>query len=559
MMGDRDQIERSARSGRGGPGGRRWAWARAGAVAAVVATMVGVTTAGIAGASTSAPTYTAKASSVGAEIDLFGTELTGGTATVSADTAAPTVTASGSGTLTPALTETQSATVSSDGTSQTKSNTCSQGGGLPGGLPIGVSLGLACASASAALSAANLPTGAASGGLAALNVSVSGLLNQILSSGGDQLFSALQQVLGQLNGTPLGTGTTTCPSVASSGSSGSSSSSSSGAGGSSSSGSSGSPLSTLLGTLSSPGSPLSTLLGSLGLGSGTSGNPLSGLTGAGSGSSAAAGVLGNLLGGLCQTLTNVENVVKSVPVPQTLVVNLGPASASIAGTSPTSATATAHGSTADIQILPGVGCDASTLTACVTDPSAYAVPLVEIKVAPASSTDTFNGTTWTPTGSGSVATVDLNIPGFAQTISIAAGQSQDLLAGTPLETVIDLGSASTSGTTSTANGATVDLLKGVNGGILLNLGSTTSTGTTAAVTPSTQAAVSCTASGTCPPAPVTPVTQAAVAPTSVHTGEFWAGSLPFLAGLGSFGALLIGWPRLRRTAAMGRLLARSRR
>ncbi len=514
--------------------------------------MLVMATGGVAGAAS--PTYTAKATSTGAEIDLFGTQVTGGSATVTVDTSAPSVTAQGSGTLTPALVENPTATVTTDGTSKVQPKACSQGGALPGGMPVDLRLGIACASASASLSAANLPSGSASGGLAGLDVSVAGLLEQIIQSGGNQLFSALQQVLGQLNGTPLGSGTSACPSVP-----GSSSASSNPLSGLSGSGS-GSPLGTLLGTLGTSGSPLSTLLGSLGLGSGMSGNPLSNLTGASGGSAAATGILGNLLEGLCQTLTNVQNVVKQAQAPQTLVVKLGPAAASIIGTDPNAATATASGATADIQVLPGVGCDASSLAACITDPSAYAVPLIEIQVAPAKSVDTFDGTSWTPTSTGALATIDLNIPGFAQSISLAAGQSQDLLAGTPLETVVDLGSASTSGTVGSANGATVDLLKGVNGGILLNLGQATTTAATGSVPPATLAG-GCTTANTCAQtSPGSPQVQAlASAPTAVHTGEWWSGSLPFLAGLAAAGGGLIGWPRLRRTWVVDRLLARARR
>lgn len=544
-MGQDDHRRASgSRSGADGHSTRRgWAWARLGAIAAVSMTMLGVATGGVASAA--APTYSATATATGAQINLFGTELTGGKATVAVDTATPSVTAEGVGTLTPGLVEDQKAAVTADGATQTKANACSQGGGTPAGTPITLSLGLACSSASAALSSTNLPNGAATGEVAGLNVNVAGLLNQIIQSGGNQLFGALQQVLGQLNSS-LGTGTKACPSAAGATGSGSGSFSEMAA-----TPSGASALTSLLGTLSNSGSPLSSVLGTLGLGG--SNSPLTGATNGTSSSAPSAGALGNLLEGLCQTLTNVENVVKSSPAPNTLVVKVGPASASVVGTAPDAATATAQGATLDVQILPGVGCT-SSLTNCITDPSAYAAPLVEIKVADAKSTDVFNGTTWVPSGSGSVAEIDLNIPGFAQTISVAPGQSQDLLAGTPLETVIDLGSASTTGTTNTAHGATVDLLKGVNGGILLNLGSTTTTGTPVTTAAVTQAS----SGGSSPTGPVT-LASGGSSPTAVHTGLWFAGSLPFLLGFGALGGTLIGWPRLRRTSLMTRLLARARR
>lgn len=534
-----DGTQRTRRGGR--------VWARLGAIAAVGVTMLGVATGGVAGAATT--TYTAAATSTGAQINLFGTELTGGKASVAVDTAKPSVTAEGIGTLTPAMVEDQTASVSADGQSQDKANACSQGGGTPAGTPVGVTLGLACASASASLSSSNLPSGTASAAVASLDVNVAGLLNQIIQSGGNQLFGALQQVLGQLNSS-LGTGTVACPSAA--GSTGSS-----GSGGttplSSLSGTSSGlgALNSLLGTLGSSGSPLSSLLGSLGLGGGSGGSPLSGLTGGTSSSGSSAGLLGNLLEGLCQTLTNVENVVKQVQAPDTLTVKLGPATASIVGTGTDAATATAEGATLDVQILPGVGCT-GTLTQCVTDASAYAAPLVEIKVADAKSTDTFNGTTWTPSSTGSLAEIDLNIPGFAQQIALKTGQSQDLLAGTPLETVIDLGSASTSGSTGTAHGATIDLLKGVDGGILLNLGSSSTT-----ATPATTTAAISSSTGSSPVQ--LQASGGSASPTSVHTGLWFAGSLPLLVGLGGLGSTLIAWPRLRKTSAIARLVARARR
>lgn len=565
------------------PAGRRSrALAATGAIAAVGVVLLAAATGGVSGAQ-AVPTYSAQATATGAEVDLFGTEVTGGSATVSVDTASPSVTAEGSGTLTPGLVEDQKAAVSADGQSQDRPDSCAQGGGTPAGLPVGVTLGLACASASAGLSAANVPDATASGTLASLDVNVAGLLNQIVHSGGDQLFTALQSVLGQLNAS-LGTGTVSCPGTAGS---------SAGATGPAGLGTltsvlgsnaGASALGSLLGTLGSVPSPLSSLLGSLGLGG--SGDPLAGLAGlagsagglgglggasglaasagglagaAGTGStglSSPTGVLGTLLEGLCQTLTNIETVVDSASAPDTVVVDVGPATAAIVGSGPDAATATSEGATLDVQILPGVGCTAS-LAQCVADPTANAAPLVEVKVADARSSDTLDGGSWSPAGTGSVAEIDLNIPGFAQTISLAAGQSQDLLAGTPLETDIDLGSASTSGTAGTADGATVDLLKGVDGGVLLNLGSTSVTGTPA----TTSAVTSPSGGGTAGPSsgPVVAAASGAAVPTAVHTGEFWAGSLPVLVGLGGLGGGLVAWPRLRRTRMAARLLGRARR
>jgi hypothetical protein len=507
------------------------------------ATLAGFYMPGTASAATT--TYTAQAQSAGAVINVFGTELTGGTASVSVDTGAPSATAEGVGTLTPGLVEDQKAGATSAGQNQSDPKACSQGGSLPASSPIGATLGLTCSSASAAISSASVPTASATGEIAGLDVNVSGLLNQIISSGGDQLFSGIQQVLGQLNGTPLGTGATACPDTSGGGSSGSSSSTS---------GSGTNPASSLAGlagTASQAGTPLNGLLGSLGLAS--------------SSAASSPGPLGNLLQGLCQTLTNIENVVKGANPPSTLVVDVGPASASVLGTAANTAEATAAGATAEIQVLPGVGCDASLLTQCMTNPSAYAVPLIDITIAPAQASDTFDGASWTPAAKAALATVALNIPGDAQTISVAPGQSLDLLAGTPLETVIDLGSASASG--GTAHGATIDAAKGVNGGILADLGSSTVTG--AAVQPAVAPVVKATQSS--PPACATAcsvvaavrppsIAPAAPSPTLVHTGAWWSGSLPYLGGTGALGGVLLGWPRFRRSGkGLGMLVRAARR
>jgi hypothetical protein len=512
-------------------------------------------------------TYSAQAKSAGLVLNVFGTELTGGSASVSVDSGQPSAAAEGTGVLTPGMVEDQKASADSSNPSQSDPYACAQGGGLPAGAPLGVTLGLACSSATASVSS-GAPDASATGQIAGLDVNASGILNQIISSGGNQLFSGIQQVLGQLNGTPLGTGSTACPdphTPASSGSTssaasgnpapatGSSASATSGAQGStgSSSASGSNPLSALVATASVPGTPLNGLLGSLALSS----TP----------AASSPGPLGNLLQGLCQTLTNIENVVKGSNPPSTLVVKIGPASASIDSTKSSDATkpdtsvATAKGATAEIEVLPGVGCDASSLASCITAPSSYAVPLIDIKIAPAQATDTWDGTNWKPSTTASLASIALNIPGDAQTISVGPGQSLDLLSGTPLETVIDLGSATASGWSGTANGATLDLVKGVNGGILVDLGSSRITGGDSPAT----AAVAATPVKQQPAAPSTPALAppaSGPSPTLVHTGAWWSGSMPYLGGLAALGGGLLGWPRLRRgSKGLGALLRSARR
>lgn len=514
--------------------------------------LLGFAVPGTAGATPA--TYTAHAKAAGLVINLFGTELTGGTAAANIDSEAPSASAEGVGTLTPGLIEDQKASATGAGRGQTDPKDCAQGGSLPAGSPVGVTLGLACSSAAASISTGGAPAASASGEIAGLDVNASGVLDQIISSGGDQLFSGIQQILGQLNGTPLGSGNAACPdpnaSAGSTKSSGGSNSSSAGGSGKTSTTAAANPLAALASTAAIPGSPLNTLLGSLALTS----TP----------AAATPGPLGSLLSGLCQTLTNIENVAKGANPPSTLVVDIGPASASAVGTASDTAQASATGATAEVQVLPGVGCTAS-LVSCIAEPSAYAAPLIDIQVAPAKATDRWDGTTWVPSTTAALATITLNIPGDAQTISVSPGQTLDLLAGTPLETVVDLGSATTSGANSstgsgTANGATLDLAKGIQGGILLDLGSASIAGGDSPATPAAappahvHPAAVVAATQSAPPA-IAPVASA----TLVHTGAWWSGSLPYVGGLATLGALLLGWPRLRTTKGLGILLRAARR
>jgi hypothetical protein len=61
------------------------------------------------------------------------------------------------------------------------------------------------------------------------------------------------------------------------------------------------------------------------------------------------------------------------------------------------------------------------------------------------------------------------------------------------------------------------------------------------------------------PSPAAPVLQAAQSATAVHTGEWFAGSLPLLAVLAALGGGLLGWPRIRRHPMVARLVTRGSR
>jgi hypothetical protein len=109
------------------------------------------------------------------------------------------------------------------------------------------------------------------------------------------------------------------------------------------------------------------------------------------------------------------------------------------------------------------------------------------------------------------------------------------------------------GTTASAKVGVVNLglLGALQGGIGLNVGDVSVAGTSTNATP---------AVATSPATPATPAAVVAPAPaavpnvTSVHTGEFWAGTLPIIlmAGMGLAGLLLIG---RRRVASLARSLS----
>jgi hypothetical protein len=104
----------------------------------------------------------------------------------------------------------------------------------------------------------------------------------------------------------------------------------------------------------------------------------------------------------------------------------------------------------------------------------------------------------------------------------------------------------------------VGLLTGLMGGIGVNVGDVSVSGSATSATPAaTAAAVTPTAAPAAAPA-----TAPAVVPnvTTVHTGEFWSGSLPILllAGMGLAGALLIGRRRILAVARSINPLTRRR-
>jgi hypothetical protein len=104
----------------------------------------------------------------------------------------------------------------------------------------------------------------------------------------------------------------------------------------------------------------------------------------------------------------------------------------------------------------------------------------------------------------------------------------------------------------------VGLLTGLMGGIGVNVGDVSVSGNATTATPAATTAAAVT-----PAAPAAaPATAPAVVPnvTTVHTGEFWSGTLPIilLAGMGLAGALLIGRRRILTVARSINPLTRRR-
>ncbi len=119
------------------------------------------------------------------------------------------------------------------------------------------------------------------------------------------------------------------------------------------------------------------------------------------------------------------------------------------------------------------------------------------------------------------------------------------------------------GTTASAKVGVLNLgvLSGLMGGVGLDVGDVSVTGTSTVSTPAVT-----TAAATATPAAATPAAVTAPAPaavpdvTTVHTGEYWAGTLPIIlmAGMGLAGILLIGRRRIASVVRTFNPIARRR-
>jgi hypothetical protein len=352
-------------------------------------------------------------------ISAFGTSLTGGDSTISADTT-PNADAVGSGQLLPSVSGSQHATATAPGQSQNLPQVCASPT-IPTALSAYLSAGLGCGSAQAALDGNGLPTAGSNGTVAQLSVGAGSALTQIITAGSPE-FIALQGLLGTLP------------------------------------------------TIPGSGITLSDLLTQLGI-------------------------------SVAQT-TGLASI------------SAGTSTGSVSATA-TTATATNTSSGGTITVLPGAG--------------GSGLPAASITFGAAQTSATLDrtGGAGTATASPSVVTVTINNPVTgSNTITLAPGQSQTLLAGTPLASTISVGSSNTTqgpgGATATAQGVVLDLLTGISGGISIDLASSNASVTGAALA----AAVTPTAA---PPAPAPPAGAPIAGVTAVHTGEPWGGSLPIVA------------------------------
>jgi hypothetical protein len=165
---------------------------------------------GVLPASASPPTYGATASAIGLSINLFGTEISGGSAIATVDSALLKAHAEGIGTLLTSggaqLHDTSDA--SSNNTAQNAPWSCPKGGGTPSGTPLLISIGAGCASSAAGVTADGWPTSSSQGQVGELDVGANGILQPVLQGGANQLTQGLASGLGSCassaGGNPVG-------------------------------------------------------------------------------------------------------------------------------------------------------------------------------------------------------------------------------------------------------------------------------------------------------------------------------------------------------------------
>ncbi|MDA8367432.1 MAG: hypothetical protein M0Z62_10835 [Actinomycetota bacterium] len=230
-----------------------------------------------------------------------------------------------------------------------------------------------------------------------------------------------------------------------------------------------------------------------------------------------------------------------------VTVGVGPSTSAVTTTT-SSVTATASSQGATVGLLPGVG--------------PKGAPLLSVTVGKATVTSTLDRGTAAGTATADPGIVSVSFGTAAtgvQTVTIAAGQSQTFLSGTPLASTISVGAGSVThgpgAATATAHGVTLDLATGIDGGISVDLASAGSSVSGAA--PAAPASLPFTPSTTAPPAASpAPAPAQIVGATSVHTGEPWGGATPIVGLALATGLSLVYRRRLTQLvrAAAARLV-----
>lgn len=180
--------------------------------------------------------------------------------------------------------------------------------------------------------------------------------------------------------------------------------------------------------------------------------------------------LGTLLAPLAGTpldpvATTVTDLVNSVLKTKTLDVKLGESTSEVI-TSAGKVTSMATAAAGEIKILP--------------TPEVAGIPslepLVTIAIGKSSATASYDRATGVavPTVDPTLITIKTNTALGLPPITIAPGQNQTILAGTPLESTIKIASGETiknadGSVKAIADGVTLHLLKGISGGVLLEL------------------------------------------------------------------------------------------
>jgi hypothetical protein len=298
--------------------------------------------------------------------------------------------------------------------------------------------------------------------------------------------------------------------------------------------------------------------------------------GKGGGSSAPAPV-GGLFSGVSQALQNLYDVTKNDAPGDSAALAVAPAKASISQGADGTVTENATGESVQVNLFPGVGCTAGTsLATCAANAATHltdeqddptAAPLITVDLGPSACSATRDPSTgsWTSSSTTSVADVSLNLPGDNISLNVPGpvGSGQTIAAGTPLQSTVRVLAASTSpvgnSATCTADALTLSLLEsstfpggssaeGTGGAVLVTLGQSSAAASNGGAPPAP-------ATSAASPAPAAP--GPSVSPTAVHTGVWWSGSLPWIAGALLAGIAAIGWRRTRRSVGRLPLVAKA--